>query len=149
QHGLPLLEPVAVDRLEELHVHQRVTHLHRRVAGDRQQVDLVALVHPLGRDRRQLSLRLAEVVAEGPPLPAGDDHDSDSVSDSDSDSVSVFRLFAKYWSALRVFVSCSPETSTPCPARKARVSAATWKASCVPQRVESSRSLEPSGQSHI
>ena len=53
--------------------------------------------------------------------------------------------FAKYSSALRVFVCCSPERSTPRSVRYARASAAAWNASFVSQRVDSSRMREPSG----
>src|SRR6185437_16379382 len=78
-------------------------------------------------------------VAEGTPLPARDDLRQ------------AFSLpaAAKYSSALRVFVCCSPERSTPCLERSTRVSAATLKASDGSQRVESSSTREPSGYSHI
>ena len=49
------------------------------------------------------------------------------------------RSRAKYSSALRVFVSCSPERSTPCSVRNARVWAATSNASVV---VAARRQLE-------
>src|SRR5215211_7475714 len=52
-------------------------------------------------------------------------------------------------SALRVFVCCSPDRSTPRETSIARPSAATWKASPVGHLVESSRMREPSGYSHI
>src|SRR5256885_2856576 len=53
--------------------------------------------------------------------------------------------FAKYWSALLVFVACSALRSTPRAVRKALVSAATWNASDGTAFVESSRMREPSG----
>ena len=46
-------------------------------------------------------------------------------------------------------VSCSPVRLTPWPDRKARDSAATWKASPGMHLVDSSRMREPSGYSHI
>ena len=52
---------------------------------------------------------------------------------------------AKNSSAVRVFVCCSPNRSTPRSARNARVSAATWNVSPGLHLVDSSRIREPSG----
>ncbi len=134
---LPLLEPVVVRALEPLDVHQPVANLDGGVADTRQEIDLVALLHALGSERGETAVGLTELVAERPPLPARHDRGHHAPA--------APRVFAKYSSALRVFVSCSPETSTPLPARNARTSAATWNASVVPQRVESSSTREPSG----
>ena len=140
QHGAPLLEPVAVDGLEPLHVHQVVADLDRGVALLGQEIQLVALLHHLGLALAEKALGGAEALAERAPLPAGDD-----AGDAVAQDFPSARSRAKYSSALRVFVSCSPERSTPCSTRKARVSAATWKASFVAARVDSSRMRDPSG----
>ena len=143
EHGTPLLEPVAVDGLEPLHVHQAVADLHGGVALLREHIELVALLHALGLAQVEKALGGAEALAEGAPLPARDDS-GDPVRSAAQD-FSFARSRAKYSSALRVFVSCSPERSTPRSTRKARVSAATWNASFVSARVDSSRMREPSG----
>ena len=52
---------------------------------------------------------------------------------------------AKKLSAFRVFVSCSPERSIPCPPRNALVRAAALNASMGSHLVESSSRREPSG----
>jgi hypothetical protein len=54
-------------------------------------------------------------------------------------------FFAKYSSAVRVFVCCSVSRSTPFEARNARVSAATWNASPGSHFVDSSKIRDPSG----
>ena len=149
EHGTPLLEPVAVDGFEPLHVHQAVADLDGGVALLREQVELVALLHALGLAQVEEPLGGAEALAEGAPLPARDDSgNARGARDSRRSAAQDFSLAcsrAKYSSALRVFVSCSPERSTPCSTRKARVSAATWNASFVAARVDSSRMREPSG----
>src|SRR5262249_8196090 len=113
-----------------------VANLHRGVALGREDVGLVALLDAFGGERREALLGGPEADAEPAPLPARDDGQL---------GCPAFRPFAKYCSALCVFVACSPETSIPRPARTARASAATWKASAVPARVESSRIRVPSG----
>jgi hypothetical protein len=55
------------------------------------------------------------------------------------------RLREKNWRAVFVFVCCSPKRSTPCLARNALDSAATWKACAGAHLVESYRIREPSG----
>jgi hypothetical protein len=63
-------------QLRELHhrpVEQSVANLQRRVAVQREHVDLVAVLYPPGREGGQAFLGGAEPLAEGPPLPAGDD----------------------------------------------------------------------------
>jgi hypothetical protein len=57
----------------------------------------------------------------------------------------ALRLREKNRSAVLVFVCCSPERSTPCLARNALDSAATWKAWFGEHLVDSSRIREPSG----
>ena len=49
RHGQPLLEPRLVDVQALLDVHEPAAHLDRGVAGRREQVHLVALLHPLAR----------------------------------------------------------------------------------------------------
>jgi len=73
EHGTPLLEPVAVDGFEPLHVHQAVADLHGGVALLREQVELVALLHALGLAQVEEALGGAEALAERAPLPARDD----------------------------------------------------------------------------
>ena len=73
QRRQPLLEPVVAHVLEPLHVHQPVPHLDRVAVLGRQQVQLVALLHALRLERGQPLVGRAEVVAEGAPLPAGND----------------------------------------------------------------------------
>ena len=73
QHGLPLLEPVLVDALELLHVQQPAAHLDRRVARDREQVQVIALLLELGRQLTEAGLGVPEALAEGAPLPPGCD----------------------------------------------------------------------------
>src|SRR4029453_13656651 len=149
EHGTPLLEPVAVDCLEQLHVHQPVAALHGGVALLREQIELITLGDVVGLAQVEEALGGAEALAEGAPLPAGDDSGNargprgSRYSAAQDFSLACSR--AKYSSALRVFVSCSPERSTPRSTRKARVSAATWNASFVAARVDSSRMREPSG----
>ena len=136
QHRPPQLEPVPVHALEALHVHRGVAHLDGGVALRREEVQLVALLHALGRERGEAVVGGVEGLAEGAPLPAGDDRGYPG---------SCASAPAKYSSAVRVFVCCSPERSTPRAARNARASAATWNASPGAHRVESSRMRDPSG----
>ena len=147
--GSPLLEAVLVHGLELLHVHEAAAHLHRGVALEREQVDLVAFLHPVRLHGAEAFVCLAERLAERAPLPARHDPCETGASLCDwrlrCHRSSSPTSCAKYASALFVFVSCSPERSTPWPARKARVSIATSNASPVAQRVESSSTRDPSG----
>ena len=130
EDGPPLLEPVAVDGLELLHVHQAVTDLHRGVGLLGEDVELVALLHALGLAHLGEVAAEIELLSEGAPLPARDDPGGKTArSGSPHLGAHFFAFFfhsrEKYSSAFRVFVSCSPERSTPRPKRKARASAAT------------------------
>jgi hypothetical protein len=69
----PLLQPVVVDAHQALDVEQALADLHRRVAVEREHVQLVAVLLPLRRERGQTLLGGAEPFAERPPLPARDD----------------------------------------------------------------------------
>ena len=59
----PLFEAVRVDLPQHLDVHQGIADLHV-VAGAGEQIDLVALLHPRRRQRRQPRLRLPEAPTE-------------------------------------------------------------------------------------
>ena len=74
RNGPPLLQPVVADLLEALHVQHASSNLDAALAATRQDVQLVALVHAGRLERGQPLFRLAERLAEGPPLPARDDH---------------------------------------------------------------------------
>jgi hypothetical protein len=121
EHRAPLLEPAAVDGLEPLHVHQALANLHRSVALLREEVELVTLLHPLRLAQAEDALGGAEALAEGAPLPPRDDA-GDGIGRRGGRRPRTHDFFfasarAKYSSALRVFVSCSPERSTPCSTR--------------------------------
>ena len=67
--GRPLLEPISADPLAPLDVHQLVANLDGGIASRRQQVELVALLHALHRQRREAILRGAGRLTEQSPLP--------------------------------------------------------------------------------
>ena len=71
QHRLPLLQPVLVDTLKLLHVHPTAAHLDRRVARDREQVEIVALLLDVRGQLTEKGLGVTEALAERPPLPPG------------------------------------------------------------------------------
>jgi hypothetical protein len=73
QDRLPLLEPVLVDALELLQVQQAAAHLDRRVARDREQVEIVALLLEVCSQLTEAGLGASKVLAEGAPLPPGCD----------------------------------------------------------------------------
>ena len=73
QHGHPLLEPVFVDALEALDVHQPAADLHGGIAVGREQVEVVALLDPVRCERVEAALGRPEALAEGAPLPARDE----------------------------------------------------------------------------
>ena len=141
QHRLPLLEPVVVDALEPLHVHQPVADLDRRVARDREQVELVALLHALRRQRGRGGCSASpKLVAEGAPLPARDDPRARRLSSRSgalsrstrapcASSSPARRRGRRRWSA-EERTQPRPRPGTP---RSSR------------QRVESSSTREPSG----
>src|SRR5262249_13957505 len=137
QHGPPPLQPVRGHLFQALHVEHAVAELDGGIGLTGQHVGLGALARAPHPERLQRLVGRPATLAEGPPLPAWDDllrH-----------VPACARRSAKNSSALRVFVSCSPERSTPRLTRKARATAATSNISLVSQRVESSRMREPSG----
>ena len=138
--GLHCSSPSSFVALEPLDVHQPVANLDRGVARTREEVDLVALLHRARERARRSGSRPRR--SSSPNVRHSQRGTIGGVGVTRRRSAKVF---AKYSSALRVFVSCSPETSTPWAPRNARSSAATWKASVVAQRVESSSTREPSG----
>ena len=117
----PLLEPVVVDVLELLDVHQPVADLDRRVARAAR----------AGRPRRSPARAPARAPASRPRRRRSR---SPNVRHSQRGTIARPRrgavasarpqsprsAVAKYSSALRVFVCCSPERSTPRPPRNAR-----------------------------
>ena len=131
--------PSSSTRLELLHVQQAVAHLDRRVARVREQVELVALLLAVAAERAEAALGGAEARRRRCATPSG-------VRSAElAGSAPAVQLPREVLERLLVFVCCSPERSTPWSARNARVSAATWNASVVAQRVDSSSMREPSG----
>ena len=68
-HGHPQLEAVIVDPTQVLDIHEAIADLHRRVAVDGQEVDLVADVIRLHVVARQELLGSVERLTERAPLP--------------------------------------------------------------------------------
>ena len=92
---------------------QTVADLDRGVAAAREQVDLVALLSPLRRRAPRSARRRRRSLAEGAPLPAGNDRVTRGPASPPLRHRALSSRCAKYSSALRVFVCCSPERSMP------------------------------------
>ena len=72
-HRPPLLEPVVVDVLQALDVHQPVANLDRRLASEPEHVLLVAHLRWRGGERSQPAFGGAEPLGEHAPFPTRDD----------------------------------------------------------------------------
>jgi hypothetical protein len=81
-HRPPLLEPVVVDALQALDVHQPVANLDRRLASEPEQVLLIAHLRWRGSERSQPAFGGAEPFGEHAPFPARDDRLGHSLSNA-------------------------------------------------------------------